>query len=238
VYDRRNYVIGVVFMEKKTILIADDEERIRRLVADFLKNEGYSILEAENGAKAIEIFNHNQDIDLVILDVMMPEYDGWTVCKEIRKNSKVPIIILTAKIEESDELYGFVLGADEYITKPFNPLILVARINVILKRMDHVNEDILTYDGITIDKVKRIISINGERTDLSPKEYELLIYLVHNKGIALSRDQILNGVWEYDYFGDSRTVDTHIKRLRAKLGENCDFIETVRGFGYRFEALR
>lgn len=225
-------------MGSKSILIADDEERIRRLVADFLKNEGYRILEAANGSEAIDMFNNNKHIDLVILDVMMPECDGWAVCKEIRKSSKVPIIMLTARIEESEELYGFVLGADEYITKPFNPLILVARINVILKRMNQSNEDVYTFEGITIDKLKRIIFVNGERVDLSPKEYELLIYLVQNKGIALSRDKILNAVWEYDYLGDSRTVDTHIKRLRFKLGEKCEFIETVRGFGYRFEVIR
>lgn len=222
-------------MEKKTILIVDDEARIRRLVADFLRNEGYYILEADNGLKAIEIFNNNKEIDLVILDVMMPEYDGWEVCKEIRKGSKIPIIMLTARIEESEELYGFVLGADEYITKPFNPLILVARINVILKRMKQANEEVLVLDGITIDRTKRIIYVDGERADLSPKEYELLVYLVNNKGIALSRDQILDAVWQYEYFGDSRTVDTHIKRLRFKLGQRNDLIETVRGFGYRFE---
>lgn len=222
-------------MEKKTILIVDDEARIRRLVADFLRNEGYYILEADNGLKAIEIFNNNKEIDLVILDVMMPEYDGWEVCKEIRKGSKIPIIMLTARIEESEELYGFVLGADEYITKPFNPLILVARINVILKRMKQANEEVQVLDGITIDRTKRIIYVDGERADLSPKEYELLVYLVNNKGIALSRDQILDAVWQYEYFGDSRTVDTHIKRLRFKLGRRNDLIETVRGFGYRFE---
>ncbi|MDP4142892.1 MAG: response regulator transcription factor [Bacillota bacterium] len=225
-------------MAAKTILIADDEPRIRKLVKDFLKRDGYEVVEAVDGKEALDIFFDNDKFDLIILDVMMPGYDGWAVCREIRKNSKVPIIMLTARGEESDELFGFELGADEYISKPFSPLILTARVQALLRRMENISDDIKDFHGLSIDNVKHVVSINGERIDLSPKEYELLDYLVTNEGIALSREQILNAVWEFDYFGDSRTVDTHIKRLRSKLGEKGDLIQTVRGLGYRFEVIK
>lgn len=222
-------------MSRRKILIADDEFRMRKLVKDFLKKEGYSVYEAENGREAVDIFIEEEDIDLVILDVMMPEYDGWTVCREIRRNSAVPIIMLTARGEESDELFGFELGADEYITKPFNPNILVARVNALLRRLGKEQGTVLHFDTLIIDDSGHHVSINDQSIDLSPKEYELLLFLATNRGKALSREKILNGVWNYDYFGDLRTVDTHIKRLRSKLREKSGFIQTVRGVGYRFE---
>lgn len=222
-------------LTKKT-LIADDEQRMRKLVGDFLKKEGYEVVEAENGKLALEVFRETPHFDLVILDVMMPEYDGWTVCREIRKTSNVPIIMLTARGEEFDELFGFEMGADEYITKPFSPKILVARANALLKRTHHDElQNKQLFEGLKIDEDAHIVSIFDAPIDLTPKEYELLLYLVKNKGKALSREQILNSVWGFDYYGDLRTVDTHINRVRIKLGNLSHYVQTVRGFGYRFE---
>ncbi len=224
-------------MGAKKILIADDESRMRKLVGDFLKKEGYTIIEAADGQKALDLFLSNMDIDLIILDVMMPGYDGWTVCREIRKTSQIPIIMLTARGEESDELFGFDLGADEYIAKPFSLKILAARVQALLKRIEN-NKGVKSFEGLEIDNQGRYVYVDGERVDLSPKEYELLLYLAENAGRALSRDQILNAVWNYDYFGDPRTVDTHIKKLRLKLGDKSELIQTVRGLGYRFEVRK
>lgn len=220
------------------ILIADDEYRMRKLVSDFLGKEGYRVIEADDGEKALNIFRNERDMDLVILDVMMPVLDGWSVCKEIRKDSQVPIIMLTARSEETDELFGFDLGVDEYITKPFSPMVLVARVNALLRRTRSGKRILKTYDGLEIDETGHVVSINGETVYLSPKEYELLIFLANNEGVVLSREQILNSVWDYDYFGDARTVDTHIKKLRLKLADKGDLIQTVRGFGYKFEVKR
>jgi len=227
-------------MEQRKILIADDEARLRKLIADFLKKEGFQIIEAEDGAQALELFASESKIDLVILDVMMPKYDGWVVCHQIRKTSSVPIVMLTAKSEESDELFGFEIGADEYISKPFSPSILVARVKALLRRAENFNpnKSILTYHGLVIDKKRHSVLVDGEVVELSPKEYELLVYLVENQGVALNRDQILNSVWDYDYFGDTRTVDTHIKKLRMKLKDKGRYLQTVRGYGYRFEVLQ
>ncbi|SHK41335.1 response regulator transcription factor [Tepidibacter formicigenes] len=222
-------------MSAKKILIVDDELRIRKLVGDFLKREGYIAIEAENGKIALDIFNTEEGIDLVILDVMMPEYDGWTVCREIRKISNVPIIMLTARSEEFDELFGFEMGADEYVTKPFSPKILVARVNALLRRVERKEDKIKSFDGLQIDENAHIVYVEGKAIDLSPKEYELLLYMVENKGKALGREQILNKIWGYDYFGELRTVDTHINRLRIKLEKQSKLIKTVRGVGYRFE---
>ncbi len=222
-------------MAIKKILMVDDELRMRKLVGDFLKREGYSMIEAENGKIALDIFKKEKEIDLVILDVMMPEYDGWTVCREIRKTSKVPIIMLTARSEEFDELFGFEMGADEYVTKPFSPKILVARVNALLRRIQEKKEEVKSFHGLDIDHSARLVYIEGISIDLSPKEYELLLYMVENKGKALSREQILDKVWGYDYYGELRTVDTHINRLRIKLGNQSSLIQTVRGLGYRFE---
>lgn len=222
-------------MSFKRILIADDEELIRKLVKDFLKKEGFYIVEAEDGKKALDIFSKDQNFDMIIIDVMMPEFDGWAVCREIRKISSIPIIMLTAREQESDELFGFQLGADEYITKPFSLNILCARVQSLLKRTERSTNNLLKFPHIEIDEIKHYATVKGEEVDLSPKEFELLIYMAKNKGIALSRNQILDGVWGYDYFGDARTVDTHIKRLRIKLGKENEFIKTVRGVGYRFE---
>ncbi|WP_418791959.1 response regulator transcription factor [Phosphitispora sp. TUW77] len=225
-------------MVVKKILIADDEDRMRRLVGDFLKKDGAVIIEAADGIHALEYFRDYPDIDLVILDVMMPGYDGWTVCREIRKGSQVPIIMLTARGQESDELFGFDLGADEYIAKPFSLKILAARVNALLRRVENDNKEIKYFDGLEIDANGRHIYVDGMKVELTPKEFELLLYLTDNAGRALSRDQILNAVWDYDYFGDARTVDTHIKKLRLKLGSKSDFIQTVRGVGYRFEVKK
>ncbi|HCF51108.1 MAG TPA: DNA-binding response regulator [Syntrophomonas sp.] len=219
----------------KKILIADDETRIRRLVADFLRKEGFAPLEAGDGREALEIVETHCDLALAILDVMMPECDGWTVCREIRKASHLPVIMLTARSQESDELFGFELGADEYITKPFSPQVLVARVQALLRRSGRQSQKALALNGLEIDEGARLVKVEGERIHLSPKEYELLFYLACNQGIALSRDQILNAVWDYNFFGDVRTVDTHIKKLRLKLGDKGDCIQTVRGLGYRFE---
>lgn len=215
----------------KTILVVDDESRMRKLLTDFLTREGYRILEAANGKAALDHL-YSEKIDLVILDVMMPEYDGWTVCREIRKCSNIPVIMLTAKGEETDQLLGFELGADEYITKPFSPRVLTARVNAFFRR---IQNNPPPYSGLLMDPTARSVSIDGNRLDLTPKEYDLLLYLAENQGRALSRQQILNHVWNYDYFGDLRTVDTHINRLRTKMGTRGNFIQTIRGFGYRFE---
>ncbi len=224
-------------MGSTTILIADDETRMRKLVGDFLKKEGYSVIEAADGQQALELFHNTGEISLVILDVMMPGYDGWTVCREIRKSSQVPVIMLTARGEESDELFGFDLGADEYIAKPFSLKILAARVQALLKRLVN-NRDVKSFDGLEIDDQGRYVYVDGIRIDLTPKEYELLFYLAENPGRALSRDQILNAVWKYDYFGDVRTVDTHVKKLRLKLRDKSELIQTVRGLGYRFEVVK
>ncbi|OPY58738.1 MAG: Transcriptional regulatory protein SrrA [Pelotomaculum sp. PtaU1.Bin035] len=224
-----------VFMDtKENILIADDEPRMIKLVSDFLKKDGYNVFVAENGRQALDIFA-DQHIDLVILDVMMPEYDGWAVCREIRKTSHVPIIMLTARSEESDELFGFELGADEYITKPFSPKILVARAQALLRRVTERKDPNITLGGLEIDVNGRSVTVDGVSLDLSMKEFELLLYMVNNKGTALNRDRILDAVWDYNYFGDARTVDTHIKKLRHKLGDKGSFIKTIRGLGYKFE---
>ncbi|HOJ10841.1 MAG TPA: response regulator transcription factor [Clostridiales bacterium] len=220
------------------ILLVDDELRMRKLVSDFLKRNGYAVSEAEDGKRALELFYSTPDIKLVILDVMMPELDGWSVCSEIRKSSSVPVIILTARSEEADELFGFDLGADEYITKPFSPMILMARVQALLRRTVNGTKNIKSFEGLEIDETGREVKVDGESIDLSPKEFELLLYLANNQGIALSRDQILNSVWDYDYFGDERTVDTHIKKLRLKLGEKGDYIQTIRGLGYKFEVKK
>ncbi|MDD6175235.1 MAG: response regulator transcription factor [Firmicutes bacterium] len=221
-------------MDKKKILVVDDEERMRKIVSDFLQREGYEIEEAGDGAEAVEKFELDP-ADLIILDVMMPRMDGWQACREIRKNSKVPIIMLTARSEEIDELTGFELGADEYIAKPFSPRILVARVNAILRRAFGSEDELRRYGIIEVSKAAREVRVNGSPVELTYKEFELLCYLMDNAGIALSRGQILNNVWDYDYFGDERTVDTHVKTLRNKMGEAADYIRTVRGIGYKFE---
>lgn len=223
-------------MSKVKILVVDDESRMRKLVNDFLTMQGYEVLEAENGSVAMDLFFQNEDIALIILDVMMPVMDGWQVCREIRNYSKVPIIMLTARTDERDELQGFQLGVDEYITKPFSPKILVARVEAILRRTNQIVEDKpMEYGGIVMDKIAHVVTIDGEQIELSYKEFELLAYFMENKGIALSRDKILNSVWNYDYFGDARTIDTHVKKLRSKMGRCGEMIKTVWGMGYKFE---
>ena len=222
-------------MDKTKILVVDDESRMRKLVRDFLVRSDYDVVEAENGEVAIEIFFTDKDIDLIILDVMMPKMDGWEVCREIRRHSSVPIIMLTAKGDERDELLGFELGVDEYISKPFSPKILVARVGAVLKRAIGDEEEILEVGGITIDRVAHQVEVDGQVIKLSFKEFELLTYFVTNEGIALSREKILNNVWNYDYFGDARTIDTHVKKLRSKLGDKGRYIKTIWGLGYKFE---
>lgn len=223
-------------MLNNCILVVDDEQRMRKLIKDFLKAKGYSILEAEDGEKALEIFEENKNkITLILLDVMMPKLDGWSVLRQIRQDSKVPIIMLTARGEEQDELFGFELGVDEYIAKPFSPKILVARVEAILKRITKDTNEVKDYAGIEIDKEGRSIKVDGKPIELSLREYELLIYLIENENIALSRDKILNNVWNYDYYGDSRTIDSHIKKIRHKLGKKGKYIKTMRGIGYKFE---
>ena len=217
------------------VLIVDDESRMRKLIGDFLGREGYTIVEAGDGEEAVEKFFADNEISLVILDVMMPKMDGWQVLKEIRQYSKVPVIMLTAKGDEKDELTGFNLGVDEYITKPFSSKILVARVNAILRRTNVTGNDIMESCGIVIDKVAHVVKVDGNTVDLSVKEFELLSYFLLNKGVALSREKILNNVWNYDYFGDARTIDTHVKKLRSKLGEKGDLIKTIWGFGYKFD---
>ena len=224
-------------MSNTTILIVDDEQRMRKLVRDYMIREGYVALEAANGRQALEIFHSDAKISLIILDVMMPEMDGWQVCAEIRKTSRVPIIMLTAKSDERDELRGFELGVDEYVTKPFSPRTLAARVNAILRRtLGNAVEKNLSAGGIEMDKSAHIVTIDGEPVDLSFKEFELLQYFMENNGIALSRERILNSVWNYDYYGDARTIDTHVKKLRSKLGDKASLIKTVWGIGYKFEA--
>lgn len=224
-------------MSKIKILVADDESRMRKLLHDFLAKENYEVLEAADGEEALDIFYRNKDIACLILDVMMPKMDGWQVCREIRENYKTPIIMLTAKSEESDELLGFELGVDEYISKPFSPRILVARVEALLRRSNVLgaNAEPMAVGGIVIDKVAHQVTIDGEPVELSFKEFELLCYFVENQGIALSREKILNGVWDYDYFGDARTIDTHVKKLRSKLKDKAEYIQTVWGLGYKFE---
>ena len=223
-------------MPNDCILVVDDEQRMRKLIKDFLKAKGYSILEAEDGEKALEVFEQNKNkITLVLLDVMMPKLDGWSVLRQIRQESKVPIIMLTARGEEQDELFGFELGVDEYITKPFSPKILVARVEAILKRTARDSIEVKSYAGIEIDKEGRTVKVEDKAIELSLREYELLIYLIENENIALSRDKILNNVWNYDYYGDSRTIDSHIKKIRHKLGKKGKYIKTIRGIGYKFE---
>lgn len=219
----------------RKILIADDEERMRRLVGDFLRREGFQILEAANGREALDVFEAEPDICLVILDVMMPVYDGWAVCREIRQTSMVPVIMLTARGEETDELFGFELGADEYISKPFSPQVLIARVQALLRRASAGSKSVYDYPGLEIDVDARHVKVDRDIIVLSPKEFELLAYMAANEGRALSRDQILNAVWDYNFYGDPRTVDTHVKKVRLKLGGRGEYIQTVRGVGYRFE---
>jgi len=222
-------------MEQLKILVVDDEARMRKLVKDFLSVNGFSVVEASNGEEAVDIFFEQKDIVLIILDVMMPKMDGWETCKTIRKYSQVPIIMLTARSEERDELQGFDLGVDEYISKPFSPKILVARVDAILRRSNAVPADSVEIGGICIDKAAHQVTIDGKDIDLSYKEFELLAYFLENQGIALSREKILNNVWNYDYFGDARTIDTHVKKLRNKMGDKGDYIKTIWGMGYKFE---
>lgn len=223
-------------MDALKILVVDDESRMRKLVKDFLTKKNFQVLEACDGEEAMDIFYEEKDIALIILDVMMPKMDGWEVCREIRKNSKVPIIMLTARSDERDELLGFDLGVDEYISKPFSPKILVARVEAILRRTGQGSaEDVLSAGGIVIDKAAHLATVDGKIMDLSFKEFELLTYFLENEGIALSREKILNSVWNYDYFGDARTIDTHVKKLRSKMGDKGEYIKTVWGMGYKFE---
>ena len=223
-------------MERLKILVVDDESRMRKLVRDFLVKKDFEVLEAGDGAEAVDLFFDTKDVALVILDVMMPKMDGWQVCREIRAYSKVPIIMLTAKSDERDELLGFELGVDEYISKPFSPKILVARVEAILRRTSGLAaDDVLRAGGIGINKAAHEVTIDGRAIDLSYKEFELLTYFMENQGIALSREKILNSVWNYDYFGDARTIDTHVKKLRSKLGDKGDYIKTIWGMGYKCE---
>lgn len=223
-------------MDKLKVLVVDDESRMRKLVKDFLIKQDFDVLEAGDGEEALDCFYKVKDIALIILDVMMPKLDGWQVCKEIRETSKVPIIMLTAKGAESDELQGFDLGVDEYMSKPFSPKILVARVEAILRRTNKLStEQNIEVGGILIDKSAHLVTVDDNRIDLSYKEFELLSYFVENEGIALSREKILNHVWNYDYFGDARTIDTHVKKLRNKMGEKGDYIKTIWGMGYKFE---
>ena len=223
-------------MDKTKILVVDDESRMRKLVKDFLVRQGYTVLEAADGMEAMDYFYEDKDIALIILDVMMPKMDGWQVCREIRMHSKVPIIMLTARSEERDELQGFDLGVDEYISKPFSPKILVARVEAILRRTQgNGNTDEISAGGIVVDKAAHTVMSDGSPVDLSFKEFELLTYFIENQGIALSREKILNNVWNYDYFGEARTIDTHVKKLRSKLGDKGEYIKTIWGMGYKFE---
>lgn len=223
-------------MEKLKILVVDDESRMRKLVRDFLVKQDFEVIEAADGEEALDKFYADKEIALIILDVMMPKMNGWDVCKEIRETSNVPIIMLTAKGEESDELLGFDIGADEYISKPFSPKILVARVEAILRRTGKkAEEEVLEIGGIVIDRLAHQVKADGKELELSYKEFELLTYFIENKGIALSREKILNHVWNYDYFGDARTIDTHVKKLRSKLGSRGEYIKTIWGMGYKFE---
>ena len=222
-------------MEKIKVLVVDDESRMRKLVSDFLTRDGYEVIEAGDGEEAVEIFFQNKDIAVILLDVMMPKMNGWQVLKTIREYSHVPVIMLTAKGEEQDELHGFDLGVDEYISKPFSPKILVARVGAVLKRSNQVKSSKLECGGIVIDKAAHQVTIDGKEIELSFKEFELLTYFMENRGLALSREKILNNVWNYDYFGDARTIDTHVKKLRSKMGEKGEYIHTIWGMGYKFE---
>lgn len=222
-------------MADNTILVVDDEQRMRKLVRDFLVKHDFTVLEAANGEEAVDVFLANKDIVLVILDVMMPKMDGWQTCREIRQYSRVPIIMLTARGDERDELKGFELGVDEYISKPFSPKILVARVQALLRRVNAATEETLEYGGIVLNRTAHEVLIDGEKIDLSFKEFELLSYFMENKDIALSREKILNHVWDYDYFGDARTIDTHVKKLRNKMGKYGSYIKTIWGMGYKFE---
>lgn len=222
-------------MEQLKILMVDDEARMRKLVKDFLSIKGFTVIEASDGEEAVDVFFEQKDIALIILDVMMPKMDGWETLKTIRKYSQVPIIMLTARGEERDELQGFDLGVDEYISKPFSPKILVARVEAILRRSNAVPTDAVEVGGICMDKAAHQVMIDGKNVDLSYKEFELLSYFMENQGLALSREKILNNVWNYDYFGDARTIDTHVKKLRSKMGEKGEYIKTIWGMGYKFE---
>ena len=222
-------------MDRLKVLVVDDEERMRKLISDFLKIKGYETVEAGDGEEAIDVFFADKEIALIILDVMMPKMDGWEVLKTVREHSKVPVIMLTARTEETDELKGFEYGADEYLSKPFSPKILVARVEAILRRSGVNQDEVVRVGGIEVDKSAHSVKIDGKEIELSFKEYELLLYFIENKGIALSREKILNNVWNYDYFGDARTIDTHVKKLRAKMGTKGDYIKTVWGMGYKFE---
>ena len=222
-------------MDRLKVLVVDDESRMRKLVRDFLTVKGFQVIEAEDGEQAIDIFFEEKDIALILLDVMMPKMDGWEVLKTIRQYSQIPILMLTARGEEQDELQGFKLGADEYISKPFSPKILVARVEAILRRSSQGSKDVIEIGGIRIDKSAHLVEIDGVPVDLSYKEFELMTYFAENQGIALSREKILNNVWNYDYFGDARTIDTHVKKLRSKLGEKGEYIKTIWGMGYKFE---
>lgn len=222
-------------MEGLKILVVDDEARMRKLVKDFLVNKGFSVIEAGDGEEAVDIFFAQKDIAMILLDVMMPKMDGWEVLKTIRKYSQVPVIMLTARSEERDELQGFALGVDEYISKPFSPKILVARVDAILRRSSGPASDSISVGGISIDKAAHQVTVDGKDVELSFKEFELLSYFVENQGIALSREKILNNVWNYDYFGDARTIDTHVKKLRSKMGAKGEYIKTIWGMGYKFE---
>lgn len=223
-------------MNEPKVLVVDDEARMRKLVKDFLTKKNYTVVEAEDGEEALDIMYKDKDIDLVILDVMMPKLDGWQTCREIRKFSKIPIVMLTAKAEEMDELLGFELGVDEYISKPFSPKILVARIDALLRRSNKLGDsDVVAVGDVKMDIASHTVTVAGEKIELSFKEFELLLYFLENKGIALSREKILNNVWNYDYFGDARTIDTHVKKLRSKLGKSGVNIKTIWGMGYKFE---
>ena len=223
-------------MDRLKVLVVDDEDRMRKLVREFLVRKDFTVLEAKDGEEALDVFYDNQDIAMILLDVMMPKVDGWQVCREIRSQSKVPIIMLTAKSEEHDELLGFELGVDEYISKPFSPKILTARVEAILRRTNpELSESILESGDVSLDRNAHVVKVAGEEIELSLKEFELLEYFMQNKGIALSREKILNNVWNYDYYGDPRTVDTHVKKLRSKLGESRGLIKTIQGMGYKFE---
>ncbi|MDY2836398.1 MAG: response regulator transcription factor [Bilifractor sp.] len=223
-------------MDKLKVMVVDDEARMRKLVKDFLVKDNFNVIEAADGEEALGKFYEDKDIALILLDVMMPKMDGWQVCREIRKESKVPIIMLTARGDERDELLGFDLGVDEYISKPFSPKILVARVEAILRRTNQMNQnDVLEAGGIEINKSAHQASVNGQLIELSFKEFELLTYFLENQGIALSREKILNNVWNYDYFGDARTIDTHVKKLRSKMGSKGNYIKTIWGMGYKFE---
>ena len=225
-------------MKKSTILVVDDEARMRKIINDYLTNSDYNVVEAGDGEEALDVFYNNKNIDLIILDIMMPKLDGWEVCKEIRKISQVPIIMLTARTDESDELQGFNLGVDEYISKPFSPKILVARVEAVLRRtIGHSSDDVIECDGISMNKITHVVTIDGKEVDFSFKEFELLAYFLENEGVALPRNTILNNVWNYDYYGEDRTIDTHVKKLRHKLGSKGKYIKTIWGIGYKFETL-